>query len=199
MRFSLENLVLISTLILTEAWFLNGYFSNQLEYEPAIAFLVALGAIFTKDRIKKTLGFDDEISDHDLQLFEEFQHTLPVEPTIRLLGETDFGNSFPRAHIQPLFHFVETWDSVEKEFINKKLEKEKKSLFTEAKELASEFAKHTVPVGRGDFASVLPDSLRGDPRPEHVLASAKVLNEKSSKFIPTYESFIRRCKAVLKS
>ncbi|WP_026602751.1 hypothetical protein [Methylomonas sp. 11b] len=199
MRLSLENVVLVLTLLLTEAWFLNGYFSNQPEFEPAIAFLVAFATIFAKDKIKEKLGLGNNTTSHDLQLFEEFQRALPIEPTIRLLKEADFGDSFPKSHIQPLFYFVETWDSVDKEFLNKKLEKKRKSLYAKAKELAGEFAKHTVPVGAGDFASVFPDNLRGGQRPEHVVSSAKVLNEKSTKFIPMYESFIRACKAVLNS
>lgn len=199
MRFSLENLFLILTLILTEAWFLNGYVTGNPDFEPAIAFLVSLGAIFTKDKIKERLGFSGEVHSHDLELFYEFQRVLPVEPTLRSLKETDFGNAFPKSDIKPLHDFVATWDSVDKEFISKKLEKERKSLYAAAKALALEFAQHTVPVGGGDFLSVFPDNLRDGPRPEHVLRSAKILNEKSSNFTPKYESFVRICKASLKS
>jgi len=199
MRLSLENIILVLTLVLTEAWFLKGYFSGKPDFEPAIAFLVALGAIFAKDKIKEKLGFGAEVRTHDLALFEEFQRVFPVEPTLRLLKETDFGDSFPKVAIQPLYYFVDTWDSVDKEFLNKKLERERKSLYAAAKDLALEFAKQTVPVGAGDNLSVLPDNLRGGSRPEHVLNSAKVLNEQSSKFTPKYESFVRTCKTTLKS
>lgn len=200
MRWSFENIILILSLTMTGAWFLNGYLSGKPEYEPAIAFLVSLAAVFTKDKIKEKLGFGGEANSHDLALFEEFQRVFPVEPTLRLLKETDFGNSFSKEAIQPLYRFVETWDSVNKEFLTKKLERERKPLFEAAKQLAMEFAKHTVPVGAGDFISVFPDNLRDrGPRPEHVIHSAKVLNEKARDFTPKYESFVRTCKAVLKT
>ncbi|MDP0589489.1 MAG: hypothetical protein QS748_10000 [Candidatus Endonucleobacter bathymodioli] len=199
MRLSIESIILLLTLFLTEAWFLNGYFSGQPDFGPAIAFLVALGAMFTKDKIKKKLGFSDEVLSHDIELFEAFQRAFPVDPTLRLLKEKDFENSFYQNSIQPLYNFVETWDSVEKEFLNKKLEKERKSLYVKAKDLAMEFAKHTVPVGSGYSSSVYPDRLREQdgPRPQHVIDSAEILNKKSKEFTPKYESFVRSCKAVL--
>jgi len=199
MRFTIENIIVVLSLVLFEAWFLSGYFSGNPEFEPAIGFFVALGALFTKDKIKDKLGFSGEANSHDLALFEEFQQVFPVEPTLHLLKETDFGNSFPKESIQPLYRFVESWDAVDKEFLNKKLEKERKSLYSAAKDLALEFAKHTVPVGGGDYISVFPDNLRGGSRPDHVLVSAKILNKKSNEFTPKYESFIRTCKATLKS
>lgn len=200
MRLSVENVFLLISLILTEAWFLSGYYSGQPDFEPAIAFLVALGALFTKDSIKAKLGFSDQISSHDVSLFEEFQREFPVEPTLRLLKETDFGNSFPKSSIQPLYNFADSWDTVEKEFLNRKLEKARKKIHEAAKDLAGKFAQETVPVGAGDFISVYPDGLRGQggPRPPHVVESARILNEHSSKFVPEYESFVRTCKAVLK-
>ncbi len=200
MRLTVENIIVVLSLILFEAWFLSGYFSGNPEYEPAIGFLISLGTLFGKEKVKEKLGLGCEKNSHDLALFEEFQRVFPVEPTLRLLKETDFGNSFPKNSIQPLYDFADTWDTVEKEFLNKKLEKERKSLYVAAKELAMEFAKQTVPVSSGDSISVYPDSLRaqGGPRPQHVLDSAKILNDKSREFTPKYESFIRTCKAVLK-
>lgn len=199
MRFTLENIILVISLVLIEAWFLSGYFSGNPEYEPAIAFLTVLGAIFTKDRIKEKLGIGGEPNSHDLALFGEFQGLFPVEPTLHLLKETDFGASFRKDAIQPLYDFVETWNSVEKEFLSKKLERERKSLYAAASELASEFVKRTVPIGSGDFISVLPDNLQGGPRPVHVVEDARVLNAKAREFTPKYESFVRTCKAALQS
>jgi hypothetical protein len=200
MRITVENIIVVLSLILFEAWFLSGYFSGNPEFEPAIGFLVSLGALFGKEKVKEKLGFGGDKNSHDLALFEEFQKTFPVEPTLRLLKETDFGNSFPKNSIQPLYDFADTWDTVEKEFLNKKLEKERKTLYAAAKELAMEFAKQTVPVGNGDFISVYPDNVRaqGGPRPQHVLDSEKILNDKASEFTPKYESFVRTCKSALK-
>lgn len=197
MRFTIENIIVVLLLVLFEAWFLHGYFSGNPEFEPAIGFLAALGALFTKDTIKSRLGFGGDVNNHDIQLFKEFQQVFPVEPTLRLLKETDFGNSFPQESIRPLYSFVDSWDSVDKEFLNQKLEKERKSLYAAAKDLALEFVKQTGPVGVGDYVSVFPDNLRGDARPDHVIESARILNEKSIKFTPRYEQFVRKCKTIL--
>ena len=187
-------------LVLFEAWFLSGYFSGAPEFEPLIGFVAALGALFTKDKIKEHFGFSDNTSEHDRILFEEFQLIFPAEPTLRLLKETDFGSSFRKKDIQPLYDFVDTWDSVEKEFLNAKLEKARKALYDTANELADEFVTRTVPIGDGNSISVYSDNLRsrGGPRPDHVRADAKVLNDKSRLFAPQYEAFIRKGKAVLK-
>lgn len=194
MRITLENILYILSLVLAEAWFLDGYFSGKVEYEPLIVFLTLLAAIFTKDMIKAKLGFGGESNNHDSVLFEEFLRIFPINPTLFLLKEKDFGDSFPREDLQPLYKFVDTWNSVDKEFLNKKLEKERRSLYSAAEDLASEFAKRTVPIGEGDYISVFPDNLRGGLRPDHVIEDAKVLNQKAREFTPKYESFIRICK-----
>lgn len=199
MRLTVENFFLILALLLFEAWFLKGYFSGSPEFEPAIGFIVSLGALFTKDKVKEHFGLSSESGSHDISLFEEFQRVFPAEPTLRLLKETDFGSSIRKADIQPLYDFVERWDSIDKEFLNKKIEKEKKALYESAKDLANEFVTRTVPIGDGNFISVFPDSLRGGPRPQHVLDDAKVLNEKSRVFVPIYEAFVRKCKSILRS
>jgi hypothetical protein len=55
-------------------------------------------------------------SDHDKALFAEFQREVAAEPTLRLFKVPDFDDSFRRSDLRPLNTFVETWDSVEKEF-----------------------------------------------------------------------------------
>ena len=196
MKVTLENIIMVTALVLTEAWFLKGYFAGVPEFEPAIAFILTLGAIFTKDPIKAKLGLGKKTNRHDQGLFKEFLKVLPNDPTLRFLKEHDFGNSFNRKYVEPLYDFAETWNSVEKEFINMKLEKKKKELHFQAKELAFEIAKRTVPVGKGDFVSVFSENMRNSngQRPPHVIEDAGVLNEKASSFVPLYENFVRLCR-----
>jgi hypothetical protein len=199
MRLSLENLIVVISLVLTEAWFLHGYFAGKPEFEPLILFLVAFGAVFAKDKIKERFGFGADVKNHDRTLFTELQRVLPAEPTLRLLKEQDFGGSFPKRAIQPLHEFVETWDSVNKEFFDKKLEKERKALYSAAKDLALELGMRTIPVDGGEYLSVLREDQRGGPRPSSVLEDAKALNKRASEFVPKYEAFIRLCKGKLAS
>jgi hypothetical protein len=199
MKFNLENVITIVALILTEAWFLKGYFFGKPDFEPAIALILTIGVIFAKDPIKEKIGIGGKASQHDQNLFRAFLTDLPYEPTIEFLKGHDFGNAFRRSYSEPLYNFVATWESVEKEFLNKAIEKRKKSLFQEAQKLASEIAVRTVPVGDGQMASVYSDQLRNTTaiRPDHVIEDARILNQKATEFIPKYEEFVRTCRKKL--
>lgn len=52
MKLTLENIIIIAILMLTEAWFLHGFFNGSPDFEPAIATIAALGSVFLKDPIK---------------------------------------------------------------------------------------------------------------------------------------------------
>lgn len=137
----------------------------------------------------------DAALEHDRKLYADLQQILGFEPTIRLLRDHDFGGSFLRSAIQPLFHFYETWDQPEKEFIDKELQAGLRDLYLAAADLSTHIVGKTVPVGRGDYASVFSDQLRSQgPRPTWVVEEARILNEQASRFVPLYEKFIRLCR-----
>ncbi|WP_423455955.1 hypothetical protein [Ottowia sp. VDI28] len=132
---------------------------------------------------------------HDQRLYDDLKATLGFEPAIRLLRDHDFGGPFQRKAIQPLFDFYETWDSPEKQFIDKELQAGLEALYKAAAELSDHLVEKTVPVGNGTFASVFSDSLRAmGPRPEWVKEEARVLNEQAHLFVPLYEQFMLRCR-----
>lgn len=197
MRKFLIDVISIFSLLAAEAWFLKGYFAGNTEFEPLITLLGLIALALAKDPlIEKTRPKSIE---YDRLIFKDFLATLPPDNTTRFLKDHDFGNSFPQSEIRPLYNFVENWDKVDKEFINKKLEEKKKSFYKEARNLASEIASRTVPV-RGDHISVFPDHMRNiGERPPSVIEDAKILNSLSSNFITIYENFIRDCRAVLES
>lgn len=199
MRPSVENLALLILAFLAEAWFLHGYFAGAPEFEPAIAFIGAIAAIFTKDAVKARFGLNDTATDHDRELFKRFQRVLPADPVIRFIKEHDFGDAFLKARIEPLIEFYTTWDTVETEFLDSKIQAKKKLLHSAAEKLSNEIVKGTVPVQPTGHISVFPDSLRatGQARPDHVRDDAKTLNELSREFVPQYEEFIRLCRKKL--
>lgn len=200
MRKFVEDFFAVAFLVGTEAWFLKGYFSGQPDFEPGLAFLAALGAILAKDPLRARFASPQEGSSaHDKALFQSFLSALPPNQTTRFFKEHDFGGSFPKSEVAPLYSFVSTWDSVDKEFLDEDLEKKKKALYSFASELSNEIAGRTVPLRSGDLVSVFSDQQRatGQPRPASVIEDAKVLNEKSSLFVPMYEEFIRICKVKL--
>lgn len=200
MRKFIEDLFALAALVGTEAWFLNGYFANQPEFEPALAFLAALGFVLAKYPLRARLVAPEKsASAHDKELFRAFTDLLPPNQTTRFFKEHDFGGSFSRSDVAALYSFVKTWDSVDKEFLDEELEAKRKVIYSLASELANEIAGRTVPVRSGDQISVFSDQQRatGQPRPASVIADAKVLNEKSSMFVPKYEEFVRLCKGKL--
>ena len=137
---------------------------------------------------------------HDLRLYTDFQLLLPFEPTIRLLREHDFGGSFHKDTIKPLYRFYEEWDQPEKEFIDDELQAALKALYVEARNLSNQLTSRTSPVGDGSSYSVFTDNMRREGRrPPSVIEDAQVLNEEASKFVPLYESFIRLCRRKLQN
>ena len=200
MRKFVEDFFALVALVGTEAWFLKGYFAEQPDFEPALAFLAVLGVVLAKDPIRAGFAAPEKtISAHDKELFRAFTDLLPPNQTTRFFKEHDFGGPFAKSDVAPLYSFVETWDSVDREFLDEELEKKRKAIYALASELAHEIAGRTVPLRSGDFISVFSDQQRatGQPRPASVIEDAKVLNEKSSSFVPKYEEFIRLCKVKL--
>lgn len=188
MKLTLENVISVLVLMLVEAWLIK----SNYDWEPIVTLVVAFGAIFAKDPIKQRFGVGSNSSDHDQRLFSEFLQALPIDPCIHFLKHHDFGGSFRKEWINSLYSFTSTWGEVDKEFIDKRIEKNKKTLYSAARKLALEISGRTVPVGNGEFCSVYSDSQRTDgPRPPSVLEDAEVLNKISREFIPIYESFVR--------
>ncbi len=196
----LENLFATAALVGTEAWFLKGFFVGEPEFEPGIAFLAALGIVLVKEPIRARLSSQPQVLEHDQALFTKFLCDLPTEPTIRALKEHDFGGPLLRSSIQQLSDFCNSWDNVEKEFVDQELERERKSLLAAASELATEIAGRTVPSRGLDYITVYSDTQRaesGGRRPPDVIEDARVLNLKASDFVPKYEAFVRLCRRKL--
>jgi hypothetical protein len=192
MRLSVENIFAVTLLMLAEAWLLHGVFAGKPSWDASLAFVAALAALFAKDYVKERLNIAQPARAHDRVLFETFLADFPVEPTLNMLKDYDFGNSFRSTQMKPLFYFADAWGDLDKEFLDGALEKKRKTLLKAAQELSMEFAKRTVPVGNGEMASVFSDRLRAEgPRPPFVLEDAKVLNKQSREFVPLYEDFVR--------
>lgn len=200
MRKFIEDLVAVALVVGAEAWFLKGYFADKPEFEPALAFLGALGVLLAKEPVRaRFTSAHESAAAHDKELFQEFLDLLPPNQTTAFYKEHDFGGSFRRSAVQPLFAFAGIWRSVDKEFLDRDLEEKRRSLHKFASELVDEIAARTVPLRNSDLASVFSDQQRmtGEPRPPSVIEDAKVLNEKSSLFVPMYEDFVRTCRAKL--
>lgn len=132
------------------------------------------------------------VATHDQILFADFQATLPFEPTIRVLRDSDFGVDYRTEWLEPLNRFVNVWDDPNREFLDASLEAERLAFYKAAYALAMDFAKETVPNDNNPgWRTVYPWNQRGGPRPAHVLESARVLNDAARAFVPLYNRFIR--------
>lgn len=199
MRSLIENLFATAAVVGTEAWFLKGYFAGQPDFEPAIALIAAIGVLLAKDPIRTRLSAPDASKTHDQALFGEFLQILPFDPSIRFLRDQDFADSIHRASLQPLFDFAFTWQNVEKEFLDKELERERKALVDASQQFKQEIAGRTIPIRMEGFISAYSDQQRagGHGRPPEVIEDGRVLNALATAFVPKYESFLRLCKAKL--
>lgn len=135
---------------------------------------------------------------HDQRLYEELKATLAFEPAIRLFRDHDFGGDFLRAAARPIHTFYETWDSPEKEFLDKELQQGLAALYRAAGRLAETLANTTVPLLTNPAVlTVYPENQRGRPRSDAVREDARVLNLEARQFVPIYEDFMRRCREKL--
>jgi len=197
MRFTLGNALFIVLLLATALWFLYGHSQDKIEWSAGLMAIVALAGMFAKKPLSDAFGLGKTNSNHDTKLFEKFLTDLPMQPTIQLLKEHNFGDPFNKDSIQPLFDFVRDWSNADHEFKNRKIERDRKKLLAQAKDLADEIVEHTTLVGDGRLLSVFSDSLRAKgewERPDHVRRSAKILNERAEAFVPVYEAFVRKCR-----
>jgi hypothetical protein len=199
MRPTLENFFALALLLGAGAWFLQGAFAGKPEFEPGLAFVVALAAIFAKEPIKKHFGWGQDASQHDRDLFAQFQALVPADPAIKFVKLQDFGDSFVKARVDPLIDFVETWNSVNTEFLEPRIQEHKQTFYRAADEFVTELARRTTPTRNHGFISVYPDSMREvvQGRPQSVLDDAKILNELAKRVVSKYELFVRYGKSRL--
>jgi hypothetical protein len=133
-----------------------------------------------------------EISAHDVELYEKYKSLFVENGVAKFYRQHDFLGSLQEDYWRPLSHYLDSWDSVEHEFVNKELNKAHKNVYSRALKLGSTIAKYTVPIGRGGhMRSVKPDYMPLGPTPDHIKREAKDINELVPSFTEAHESFIR--------
>lgn len=177
--------ILFPTLNIVMSWSTDKTFS--LSDGAAIAAgIAAIAATF--------LGSSKEKASvrHDREIFAKFLRDFPHNPSIQMLKEHDFGGDYYKSQVQNLFDFVRDWDRPELEFLDKQIEKRRKSLYDAAHGLFEDFMRETVPHDRNpDMSTVYPWNQRGGQRPEWIKQSAATLNASARKFAPKYDEFVR--------
>lgn len=128
----------------------------------------------------------------DIRLFESLTELLPSNGrAMSLAREQDFSNSFAIAAVEPVTEFVQTWDNAEHEFLNKRIEAQKKSLLELASDFTLKIAQYTSPTGNGR-QSAIPSRMNVDfGFPEYLKKEIRELNEAASAFHHAHQSLIR--------
>lgn len=87
---------------------------------------------------------------------------------------------------------MDSWGTVDHEFVDPRLNKAHKKVYEMASELGAAISKNTVSIGvAGHLRSVKPDSLPAGPTPEHIKAEAKEINSLVPGFTRAHEKFVR--------
>lgn len=190
----LETLFLLIALTGAEAWFLQGYFAGQPEWEPALAFFAALGLLLARDPIRSAVNRPR--SQHDRALFDRFLQSFPSNSaSARFLRDHDIGAPFRSSDLTQLDDFAETWNNAEYKFHSKELEKLRVALLKAAEEFRRKLALSVSGAGGPGFLSM---GLRDwEDRPE-MLAKRDQLNALGSAVYKAHQALVESGNRVLR-
>jgi hypothetical protein len=177
----IEILSITACFVFGILWLLD---SNN-SYEPAI---VVSGVVLALTEIYKRYS-PSKPNEHDLQLFEEFC-SLFTNGIADFYKRHDFATSFREDHWTPLGRYVDNWNNVEHEFVDKGLENASKKFYSAANKLGWAIANKTVSIGTGYLRSVKPDHI-DKPIPDWIRRDAEEINALRRPFGKAYEAFIR--------
>jgi len=175
-----------------EAWFLWNPDGWNFEWEPLLAFGGALAALlgFEGYEASRSRTPPQAINSNDVRLFRKLLASLPSFPVIEFFKNHDFGGSFSREQIDPLYSFLQEWDNPEHEFVDAELEQKRKDFFAAAQLLGRTVAKNSAP-NRTGLLSVLPDEFRARERPDWVQRDAKEINDAANRFVELHAALVR--------
>jgi len=140
--------------------------------------------------VREIFGFSSSVNEHDVELYQKYIALFVTNGAAEFYRQHDFLMSFEEAYWTPLSHYVESWDSVEHEFVSWRLRRKHLKVYKAAKALGIAIATYTVPIGNGTLRSVKPDHV-SKPIPEGIKAEAKKINELRPAFVEAHQNFVR--------
>lgn len=176
-------------------WFVHSVYVGEWLWGSGTTLLIAIASRLAVQRLAKEEPAGRE---HDRALLSEFERALPMEPTMRMVRDVDFGSDLRAEWVRPLYRFADNWTGPNREFVDDDLNARFEAFKKEAFSFAELIARETVPEGvDGQIITVFPMRDRGGPRPEDVRESARLLNEAARPFYKHYEEFVRHCRRKL--
>jgi hypothetical protein len=97
---------------------------------------------------------------------------------------------FEESYWKPLSLYVDSWDTVEHEFVARRLQLRHAKVYEAAKALGIAIATYTVPIGDGTLRSVKPDHV-SKPIPESIKEEARKINSLRPAFAKAHQRFVR--------
>ncbi len=144
------------------------------------------------DKLRAWICGGTKPNQHDIDLYEQYKALIVSSGVAEFYRQHDFLCAFEEAYWTPFSRYVDTWDTVEHEFVDNRLNKTHKNLYASALKLATTISKNTVPTGpKGYLRSVKPDHLVRGPTPEHIKNEAREINCLVPSFIKAHQKFIR--------
>lgn len=125
----------------------------------------------------------------DVDLYERILRLLPSDLMTFYKAQL-FLAAFKREYSEPLFQFVDAWNTPEHESVDAEMEAARRRLYDSASALGQMIARYTVPTGVG-MRSVKPDYLPPGPTPDRVRQEAKAINNLCPAFVESHEQFVR--------
>lgn len=164
--------------------------NNLLIIATILGGIAAIGYFW--DKAGAWLGVIGKPNQHDIELYEKYKKLIVDSGVAEFYRSHDFLGAFDNAYWTPFSYYLDTWGTVNHEFVNSQLNRRHKKVYEKALELGSAIAKNTVSIGtHGNMRSVKPDYLPIGPTPEHIKTEAKEINSLVPEFINAHQKFVR--------
>ena len=166
-------------------WFLWPTPNWEFEPEPFVAALIAalawINSIIPEKRPTK----------HDKELLQKFAEDFDYE-TREFLKHHDFGASFSRQQIDPLYMVAAVWAGVDYEFDDPKIQKKFSTLLDSVRKLSSLIGANTWFMrGSGEFITTKADDHNVSEVSREFHQRMKEMNDGASRLIKECEEFLR--------
>jgi len=140
---------------------------------------------------KETIKKLENHSSKDKDLYDRLLIELPSKGSIDFLRNHDFHNPFHINKFDHLFNFIYEWDNAEHEFINKDIEKTKKTLLDEINQFLDYSGTKTYPL-KVDFQTVMTNIDSEIELSEETKKNISKLNEYGSSIYNLHQKLIRK-------
>lgn len=182
-------------IIVVSLWFIHSIYVGEWLWGSGTTLLIVIASRLAVGGLAKEEPAGRE---HDRGLIGEFERALPMDPTMRMVRDVDFGSDLRTEWVRPLYRFSDEWTGPAREFVDDDLNTRFEAFKKEARSFAELMARETVREGvEEQITTVFPMKDRGGPRPEHVRESARLLNQAARPFYKHYEEFVRHCRRKL--